>query len=648
MKENKYIIQVAPLTPLPILRTQVYSYLHERPLPNGTLVTIPFYFREINGVVINSRKDFPRYGSMKLKNIKNVIELSYLTENQIKLAQNISSYYLSSLGMVLKSMIPKRVMLRSAKKGVAKKRENLKTAKNIKEAHAIIKSTGRYFLLKGSSEKRKEVIIGLIREGIKIKKQSLILVPEIYFTHGIYEQIKVIFPNEEIAVMHSQTTKGQFYDWWQKIKSGEVKIVVASKIGVFLPFQNLGLIVVKQEADLSHKQWDKNPRYNAVKAAEFMAQIFGSKIVFDSSFYSADVLRRSQKHNFKIVRLAEKLKKNIRVEIVDLFPEKDKADFPISSVLYKYLAEAIKSKRRAILLVNRRGYSTFTVCLGCKAILKCPECDRALVYFDEYEQYRCLHCSHKMDLLSSCPRCGGFQFSHFGIGIQTVEKKIKKLFPTARIARLDSDVMKSAKRYKEIHDDFRKNKIDVLIGTQIAVKDIGIEKVYVAGIISAHDFLSIPDFNSREVALAHFFGAKDHVSEEGALVIQTFSPNDLLLNYIRSENQEDFYKSEIRIRKKLLYPPFSRLIKLVYRDKIPKKSEKEIQKIFDLLKNVSDNEIEISDPYTPMASKKRGLYSRSILIKLSPNKNLSNLPIYSIIGGLRKGWIADVDPVTTI
>jgi primosomal protein N' (replication factor Y) (superfamily II helicase) len=647
MKENKHIIQVAPLTPLPILRTQVYSYLHERPLPNGTLVVIPFYFREINGVVINSRKDFPRYGSMKLKNIKNVMDLSYLTENQIRLARNISSYYLSSLGMVLKSMVPRKVALRP-NKAEARKIKNLKTAKNNKEAQTIIKSAGKYFLLKGSSEKRKDVIFNLVKKIIKGKKQFLILVPEIYFTHGIYEQMKANFPNEEIAVMHSQTAKGQFYDWWQKIKSGEVKIIVASKIGVFLPFLNLGLIVIKQEADLSHKQWDKNPRYNAVKVAEFIAQIFDSKIVFDSSFYSADVLWRAQKYNFEIVKLAEKLKKDIKIEIVDLFPEKKKADFPISSVLYKYLAEAVNSKKRAILLVNRRGYSTFTVCLSCKAILKCPECERALVYFDEYEQYRCLHCAHKMELLSSCPECGGFQFSHFGIGIQAVEKKVKKLFPTAQIARLDSGIMKSVKKYKKIHDDFRKGRTDILIGTQIAVKDIGLEKVYVAGIISAHDFLSMPDFNSREVALAHFFGARDRVSEEGALVIQTFSPNDLLLNYVRYEDQESFYKSEIRIRKKFFYPPYSQLIKLIYRDKNHKKAEKEIEKTFDLLKNVSDNEIEISEPYTPLDSKKRGLYGKSILIKFPPNKDLSNLPIYSIIGSLKKGWIVDVDPVATI
>jgi primosomal protein N' (replication factor Y) (superfamily II helicase) len=647
MKEEKHIIQVAPLTSLPILRTQVYSYLHERSLPNGTLVTIPFYFREINGIVINSLKDFPRYGSMKLKNIKNVIEPSYLTENQIKLAQNISSYYLSSLGLTLKSMVPKKVMLRSRKTEI-EKIKSFDTAKNNKEAQTIKKSIAKYFLLKGSSEKRKQVIFSLIKEIVKSKKQCLILVPEIYFTHGIYEQIKSGFPNEEIAVMHSQTAKGQFYDWWQKIKRGELNIIVASKVGVFLPFRNLGMIVIKQEVDLSHKQWDKNPRYNAVKVAEFMAQIFDSKIVFDSSFYSAEILWRTKKYDFEIVELSKKSKEDIKIEIVDLFPEKKKSDFPISSVLYEYLAEAVKSKKRAILLVNRRGYSTFTVCLSCKAILKCPECDRALVYFEEYEQYRCLHCAHKMELLSSCPGCGGFQFSHFGIGIQAVEKKVKKIFPTARIVRLDSEVMKSVKKYKKIHDDFRKGKTDILVGTQIAVKDIGLDKVYVAGIVSAHDFLSIPDYNSREVALAHFFGAKDRVCEEGALVIQTFSPNDLILNYVRSEKQENYYKSEIEMRKKLFYPPYSRLIKLIYRDKIFKKAEKEIKKTFDLLKNVSDNEIEIGDPYTPLASKKKGLFVKSFIIKVSPDKKVSDLPIYSIIGSLRKGWTVDVDPVTTI
>jgi primosomal protein N' (replication factor Y) len=647
MKKNKHIIQVAPFTPLPVLRTQVYSYLHDQPLPSGTLVSIPFYFREIQGVVMSSRKDFPRYGSMKLKNIKNVIELSCLTENQIKFAQNISSYYLSSLGMALKPMVLKKVKMRPGKEK-AEKIENFKKVKYSKEARAIKRSAANIFLLEGTPEKRRDVVFSLIKETRKEKKQCLILVPEIYFAHGVCEQIKSSFPDEEIAIMHSQTPKGRLSDWWQKIKNGEVKIIVASKMGVFLPFRNLGLIVIKQEADLSHKQWNKNPRYNAVKAAEFLAQISGAKVVFDSSFYSTDILWRAEKKDFEIVKLTKKTEKDVKIEIVDLFPEKNKADFPISPVLYGYLAEAVKSKKGAILLVNRRGYSTFTVCAGCKAILKCPECDRALVYFDEYEQYRCLHCAYKMELLSSCPSCGGFQFSHFGIGIQAVEKKIKRLFPTAKIARLDSDIMKSAKKYKKIHDDFRKGGIDILVGTQIVIKDLGLEKVHVAGIISAHDFLGMPDFNSRVTALAHFFGARDQVREKGALVIQTFSPNDPLLNYVRSEDREGFFKNEIRMRKKLFYPPYSRLVKLVYRDKIPKKAEKEAGKAFDLLKNVSDNEIEISDPYIPLASKKKGLYKKNILIKMPPNKNLSELPIYPIIGSLRKGWIVDVDPVTTI
>jgi len=647
MKKDKHIIQVAPFTPLPILRTQVFSYLHSEPLPSGTLVSIPFYFREIQGIVINSRNDFPRHGSMKLKNIKGVVEKSFLTENQIRLAWDISSYYLSSLGMVLKSMVPKKVAMREKKMRTASK-ENFVSGREIKESESIMKSDSGYFILKGSSEKRREAVFGLIDKIAKSKKQCLILVPEIYFTHGVCEQMKLFFPGEEIAVMHSQTAKGQFYDWWQKIKSGKLKIVVASKLGTFLPFRNLGLIVIKQEVDLSHKQQDKNPRYNAVKAAEFMADIFDSKVVFDSSFYSLDVLERFPGKEPEIIKLERKPEKDRDIEIVDLVPEKKKSDFPISSVLYKRLAEAITSKKRAVLLVNRRGYSTFTVCQSCKAILKCPQCNRALVYFDEYGQYRCLHCAHKTDLLSSCPGCGGFQFSHFGIGIQAVEKKIKKFFPAARIERLDSDVMKSAKKYKKIHDDFGKGKIDILIGTQIAVKDTGLEKVHLAGIISAHDFLSLPDFNSREIALAHFFGAKDQVHNKGILVIQTFSPNDPLLGYVRCENQDNFYKNEMKMRKKLLYPPYSRLVKLVYRDKISKKAEYETKKVFDLLKNVSDNEIEISDPYSPIAAKKRGLYSSCILIKLSPDKNLENLPIYPIIGSLRKGWSVDVDPVTTI
>jgi primosomal protein N' (replication factor Y) len=644
---SEYVIKVAPLIRLPVSRTQVFSYLHEKPLEAGTLVAIPFYFREVSGIVLESEKYLPRYGSLKLKRIKKEIESALLTKNQIGLAQDISAYYLSPLGLTLKSMVPKRMKarLKKEKTGAASKKT---AAANSPEVKKITKSASFEFLLEGSLEKRESVLLGLASQCVEEGSQCLVLAPEVYFSHGVFEWLKTKFPEEKMALIHGKTPKGYLCERWEKIKSGKVSIIVATKVGVFLPFRDLRMIVVKQEVDPSHKQSEMSPRYSAVKVVEFLSRRFGAKIVFDSSFYSVAVTDRFQKKKIEKIDLPDGKSDGMKIEIVDLAPEKKKADFPISEILYKHLARTINQKKKAILLVNRRGTSSHTVCRGCREVLRCPDCGQALAYFEKHEKYCCFHCSHKKDLLSACPRCGGFQFSHFGSGIEAVERKIRKMFPASRVERLDSDVMGSPKKYKKIHADFESGKINILLGTQIAARSAGLGKADLVGVISARDFFGLPDFNSREVALSHLFETKERVSEKGTLVVQSFDPRDALFGYLDSQDLSGFYEGEMKIRKKLSFPPEAKLVKITYRDKVAGKAEKRIKEVFDLLKSLGDNKIEISDSYSPVAAKRRGFCVKSLLIRLPPNADISKTPLYAAMARLGKGWAVDVDPETTI
>lgn len=647
MKKN-YVIQVAPLVRLPILRTQIFSYLHEKPLSVGTLVNIPFYRRSLQGIIVSSKEDFPRWGAIQLKKINSVIQEKFLSERQIELAKKLANHYLSPIGIFLKLMTPKRISKLKVKSLKLKKNFLKIKLPNSEEAKIVLNSKSKKFLVIGPAGKRLNLNLSLVSNVIKSKRQCLVLVPEIYQSHEMQEKFQDYFPREEIALFHGKISKGQFYDSWQKVKERKINVVIATKVGVFLPFSSLGLMIVEEEQDISHKQWDMSPRYSAVRAAEILAEMQNAKIIFGSAGPSIETYWRAEKEKWRVLNLREDAKEKKETEIVDLYQERKNPDFPISKKLYESISRVLNERKKILLLVKRRGYSTFSVCRNCKNILKCPKCERALVYFDETDNYRCLHCSYRADIFSSCPKCGSHQFSHFGVGIQLVERKIRRLFPKAKTARLDIDSVKTTKKYGELSRKMKDGKIDIIIGTQAALKLGGFFDFDLVGIVSAHEYFPIADFNSTEQALSSFVQAKNLVKSGGKFVIQTFSPKEQVFDYLESKSQEDFFGREIKLRKKLFNPPFARLVKLSYRDDAKKKVERETKKIFDLLAKTGNNEVEIADPYEPLVAKKRGYFYKNILIKVSRDKELEKSPLYPIIGGLKKGWAVDVEPVSTV
>ena len=659
MKKN-YVIQVAPLVRLPILKTQVFSYLRDKTLPIGTLVNIPFQRRIIQGIVVSSKKDFPRTDGIKLKKINSVIEEKMLPERQIELAKKLSNHYLSPLGIFLKLMIPdqkskiKKVMPSLLPKAKACPKSKLKKGflkiklPDSEEAKIVLNSKNKKILVIGSAGERLNLNLSLVSRITRIRKQCLVLVPEIYYSREVQRKFQEYFPDEETALVHGRISKGQFFDLWKKIREGKIKIIVATKLGVLLPFSKLGLVIVEEEQDISHKQWNMNPRYSAVRAAEILAGLWDAKMVFGSFSPSVETFWKAEKEKWRVLNMEKSAREEKKTEIVDLYQERNDPDFPVSKKLYEGISRALDGKKKILLLAKRRGYSTFSVCQNCKSILKCSQCDRPVVYFEDSHRYRCLHCPFRSDLFSFCPNCGGFQFSHFGIGTQLVERKIKRLFPSARVIRLDIDNVKSVKKYDEFREKLKNGEIDIIIGTQIALKLGGFFDFDLVGIISAQEHLHLADFNSMEQALSSFRQAKNLVKETGRFLVQTFSPKEEVLDYLNSKSYRDFYKNEIKLRKKLFYPPFSEIVKLSYRDNLKKKVKKETEKIFDLLAAAGDNEIEVSEPYEPPASKKRGYFYKNILIKIPRGKRLEKLPLYPIIGGLGKSWMIDIDPISTI
>ncbi len=644
-KEKYHIIQVAPLVRLPLAKTQVFSYLHREPIGRGSLVEAPFSKRIIPGIVMESRKDFPREGNFQLKPIRKVAEENFLSEKQIAMAEKISKYYLVPTGIVLKSMILKIARTKENKK---KHPARLEKVFNNNLAKQILETSKQEVLVVGSKGARNQTILSLIQKICGENGQVLYLFSEIFPAISHFESMKKYFPEEKIALVHGNISRGKFSDAWKRIKNGDAGIVSATKIGLFLPFRKLKLVVVDESGDISHKQWDMNPRYSAIQAARMLADIHGAKIVFSNACPTVSLWKQLKENQLDFFNAEKKTALDSKTRIVNIFKEKKSSDFPIGKDLYAALAAVVNKKEKALLIVNRRGFSNYSICRSCKNILRCPHCNRALVYFEDREKFKCLHCAHKIDLLSVCPTCGSGQFSHQGIGAQMVEKKIKRFFPSARIFRIDADSAKSAKKNAETAQRILEGKFDIIIGTQTILKSGIFEDLKLVAFPDFDNLKGIPDFNSNEQIFSLLCQAKGIVGPRGEIFVQTSNPKSAALKYFESGDASGFFEKELLVRKKTGNPPFARLVKLFFKEKNKKKAERETERVFGLLKDVSGGKIGISEPYEPFSEKKRGYFYKNILIKTKPNVDFRKLPIFPILANLRKGWAVDVDPVNTI
>ncbi|MFA7466621.1 MAG: primosomal protein N' [Parcubacteria group bacterium] len=724
---DKYIISVVPLTRIPLYRDQFFYYSYSRKIPKGSLAEIPLGKRKIEGIVINSKKDFPRLGNIKLKKISRIVEEKLLTEEQLHLAQFISDYYIVSLGIVMKSFVPRRVRARIKNKESGIKNygdENIELTKEQKIAiDEITKKVSRYairdtrFMLFGpSSSGKTQVYFEAIKKIINLKNpplekgeskgdsksaryiisqssqknfkslssspfskgrerdgQALVLLPELTITSQEIERYGDFFGYENIAVLHSKISKGKFYENWRKIKSGEAKIILGTRQAVFAPFKNLKIIVVDEEQDISHKQWDMNPRYDARTAAEKLAEIFEAKLVLGSATPRIETYFKSNKQHgtrgkkdpgYKLLKLSKLPLSRVpchmsQIEIVDLRKEhwhnfkKIKNVSPISKKLEAEITWTLKNKMQIILFINRQGMSRFTVCDNCGKVLKCPDCERSLTYKSK-GNYECIHCKFETGDFPLCPKCQGMAFKNIGLGTEKIESEIEKMFPSARIARADSSSIRKSTRFQEkLWKDFSQGKIDILVGTQMIAKAWDIGNVGLVGIIDADSLFSFPDFRTNENAFSlilQVIGRTGRVKSKfpGKAIIQTYHPENQIIRWASERNYEKFYEAEIKERKNLSYPPFSKLIKLTFQDHSRSKTEKEADTIYKKLEEGNKSKsAQIYPPQEPLGKKLRGRYRRQIIIKIKKGKSFHE-ELRKILERLGNGWMIDADPASLI
>jgi len=415
--------------------------------------------------------------------------------------------------------------------------------------------------------------------------------------------------------------------------------------------------VIDEEQDISYKQWDMNPRYDARTAAEKLSEIHECPIVFGSATPSIESYYKALLDKYNLIKLSDlqiqlensKFEiQNSSVAIVDMRLERiSKNNSCISKKLRSEIAYALKNKLQTILFINRQGMSIFSVCDSCKAVLKCPRCDRALVY-DSSGSYRCIHCSYKTLIIPECEKCKGIIFKNVGMGTQKVEREIMDLFPNTKVARIDSQSIKNKKYHEKVYTDFSQEKIDILIGTQMISKGWDLPNVALVGIIDADNAISIPDFSGSAKFFQNIVQVSGRVNRPGAkfpgvVVLQTYQPDSRIIKLAAEKDFEKFCEMEIAERKALNLPPFSKLVKLVFQDYSAKKTEAEAERAYNLLKNIK--KVKVSRLQNSFIPKIRGRFRCQIIIKY---KKEVSPQLRKILNGLGQGWIIDMDPVSIV
>lgn len=491
----------------------------------------------------------------------------------------------------------------------------------------VLSSFGRYetFLLYGVTGSGKtEVYIKLMEKVINEGKSGIILVPEISLTHQIAKRFYEAF-GSDVAILHSSLSNGEKYDEYLKIARGEVRIVVGTRSAIFAPLSNLGLIIIDEEDASSYKQ-DNNPRYHARDMAIFRAKYNNIPLLLGSATPSLESKARADKGVYTKLLLNKRVGNSVlpNILVVDMTPELKKRNMIFSELLKRKIKEKLEKKEQIILLLNRRGFSTFITCSNCGFTYKCPSCDISLTYHKSTNNLICHYCGYQKSCEELCPKCHEKSLNYYGLGTEKLEEEIKKLFPLARVIRMDQDTTRNKGTHEKIIDAFKNEEYDILLGTQMISKGLDFPKVSLVGVINADTTLNIPNFKASEntFALLHQVAGRSGRSDIlGEVVIQTFNPDHYVIDAVKDNSYDKFYVAEMDFRRKLKYPPFYYLVSL----KVIGASYESTIENSKKVKNYLDKNLEgcqILGPTTASVFRFNNEYRMQIIIKYKYSNNL--------------------------
>lgn len=440
-----------------------------------------------------------------------------------------------------------------------------------------------------------EIYLQLIEKALNNNKTSIMLVPEISLTPQTVDRFIARFGEENIAVLHSKLSIGERFDQWNKIKSGQAKIVIGARSAIFAPVQNLGIIIIDEEHDSSYKS-ESTPRYNAKDVARYLCYESNIPLVLGSATPDTGSLYRTMKKQSVLLRLNKRANnaKLPEIEVVDLREELSKKNKSmLSEKLQESIKENLENKKQTILFLNRRGFSTFVMCRDCGYTAKCKNCDITLTYHKSTNKLKCHYCGYETKVITKCPECGSENIRYFGTGTQKLESEINSLFPEAKTIRMDVDTVTKKNSHEKILTDFKENKADILIGTQMVVKGHHFPNVTLVGVIAADGSLNMNDYRANEITfqiLTQVAGRAGRGEDTGKVIIQTYNPDNFTIECVKQQNDEMFYNTEMRLRKQLKYPPFCDIIVIGVSSKDEQITMKVAQSLHKYLKDRVENE----------------------------------------------------------
>ena len=575
----------------------------------------------------------------KNDNQKHIIEL---LKEEDRLKSDLTKISVSSINTLLSKGIIEEYKEEHYRlnNNFKKELENIKLSEEqlnvVNECKNNINIFTPYLLYGVTGSGKTEVYMQLIDEVIKQKKEALVLVPEISLTPVIVDKFQRRFGNK-IAILHSGLSDGEKYDEWRKIMRGEVSIVIGARSAAFAPLTNLGIIIVDEEHSDSYKQ-ENNPKYDTHDILLYRAKYHNCPIIFGSATPKIESYTRAKLGIYKLLTMKKRYATTMpKVEFVNMQDEIKKGRRIISKSLADELIETLNRNEQAIIFLNRRGYSTILTCQDCGYKELCPNCDIPLTYHKKYNVLNCHYCGYKTYKKDKCPDCGSTNMHEFGLGTEKLEEEIKKLTQKAKVVRMDQDTTTKKGSHSRIFEEFKNKKYNVLVGTQMIAKGLDFPDVTLVGVINADQTLNIPDFRSAEktfAMLCQVSGRSGRSEKNGKVIMQGFNLDHYSILYTKNHDYEAFYDEEIKIRKKLDYPPFSDLIKIQVVSSSLDYANNISLKIANYLKN---NHINVLGPTAAMIPKINNKYYIQLIIK---TKNMKE--VYEYIKFIREKDKADL------
>lgn len=576
--------------------------------------------------------------NIPVKGKKQLDVVTYLKEHHLEYKKNLI-HTLQITNSTIKSLIEKQI-IEEFDVEVYREIESLYEANNkditlnkeqqtvYEELHKNLNHHNTYLLHGVTGSGKTEIYLNIIEDVLKQGKEAIMLVPEISLTPMMVSRFKGRF-QDDVALLHSGLSIGEKYDEWRKIRRKEVRVCVGARSAIFAPFENLGVIIIDEEHTESYKQTDR-PTYHALDVAKSRSKYYNIPLILGSATPSVDSYYKALNNEYKLLEIKERANKQTlpQVYIEDMrFEFKGGNRSIFSRKLEELIKDRLAKKEQIILLLNRRGHSTFVMCRSCGDVIMCPNCDISLTYHEKDQTLHCHYCGHKEHNPDMCPTCSSPHIRYMGIGTEKVEEYIHQTFPEAKVIRMDKDTTTYKNAHEKLLYEFE-NEGDILLGTQMIAKGLDFPKVSLVGVLAADMNLNLPDYKAIEKTfqlLTQVSGRAGRHAIEGEVVIQTYNPDHYSILFAKDHDYHAFYNTEMKIRELAGYTPFLNITQIIITDPDVRNVLQQGSKIVLELRHKLEDDVTVLGPVLPKIARINNYYRAQIIIKYKQSPHIDQV-----------------------